>query len=205
MSRKLPVIPTLIVAPAVRTMIGLGIWQLQRARKRGAARPLCRRREPAADRLADLLPRPEPLPLFRHRRELPVSRRQARRAGQNRQGEPGSGHHRRLPHRRRRAGHERRARLVEGPDAGRAGAAGWSAGSSRPTSQPDAAGRGDAPAGAAASAAAVADHPQQPSVLCRPVVPLRRPRRSSTCWRCGKRAEGGGRWHDAADHASPTA
>ena len=31
MSRRLPVVPTLIVAAAVATMIGLGVWQLRRA------------------------------------------------------------------------------------------------------------------------------------------------------------------------------
>ncbi len=31
MSRRLPIIPTIIVAAAVATMIGLGVWQLQRA------------------------------------------------------------------------------------------------------------------------------------------------------------------------------
>ena len=32
MIRRLPIIPTIIVLAAVVTMIGLGIWQLQRAR-----------------------------------------------------------------------------------------------------------------------------------------------------------------------------
>ncbi len=31
MNRRLPIIPTIIVAAAVATMIGLGVWQLQRA------------------------------------------------------------------------------------------------------------------------------------------------------------------------------
>ncbi|HEX6072551.1 MAG TPA: SURF1 family cytochrome oxidase biogenesis protein, partial [Sphingomicrobium sp.] len=31
MIRRLPVIPTIVVAAAVAAMIGLGIWQLQRA------------------------------------------------------------------------------------------------------------------------------------------------------------------------------
>jgi cytochrome oxidase assembly protein ShyY1 len=30
MTRKLPIIPTILVALAVVTMIGLGIWQLER-------------------------------------------------------------------------------------------------------------------------------------------------------------------------------
>jgi surfeit locus 1 family protein len=32
MTRRIPVIPTLIVAAAVATMIALGIWQLRSAR-----------------------------------------------------------------------------------------------------------------------------------------------------------------------------
>ena len=32
MIRRLPVIPTIIVAAAVALMIGLGVWQLQRAK-----------------------------------------------------------------------------------------------------------------------------------------------------------------------------
>ena len=31
MTRKLPLIPTIVVAVAVAVMIGLGVWQLQRA------------------------------------------------------------------------------------------------------------------------------------------------------------------------------
>ena len=31
MSRRLPLVPTIIVAAAVAVMIGLGVWQLQRA------------------------------------------------------------------------------------------------------------------------------------------------------------------------------
>ena len=32
MKRRLPIIPTIIVLAAVATMIGLGVWQLQRAK-----------------------------------------------------------------------------------------------------------------------------------------------------------------------------
>jgi surfeit locus 1 family protein len=32
MTRRLPVVPTMVVAAAVALMIGLGIWQLQRAK-----------------------------------------------------------------------------------------------------------------------------------------------------------------------------
>ena len=36
MSRRLPLIPTLVVAAACLTMIGLGIWQLQRSQEKEA-------------------------------------------------------------------------------------------------------------------------------------------------------------------------
>ena len=75
MIRRWPLIPTILVAAAVATMIGLGIWQLQRrAGEARAARPPRRRAGPAADRLADravggaaaVVPRRDrPLPLRR--------------------------------------------------------------------------------------------------------------------------------------------
>ena len=36
MSRKLPLIPTILVALAVAAMIGLGIWQLERRKEKEA-------------------------------------------------------------------------------------------------------------------------------------------------------------------------
>ena len=36
MTRKLPIIPTILVALAVATMIGLGIWQLERRQQKEA-------------------------------------------------------------------------------------------------------------------------------------------------------------------------
>jgi cytochrome oxidase assembly protein ShyY1 len=69
--RRLPFIPTLIVAAAVATMIGLGIWQLQRASWKeallaeyGRAMAL-----PAVD-LDPLLARGAPLPELSFRRAL---------------------------------------------------------------------------------------------------------------------------------------
>ena len=54
MSRKLPLVPTIIVAAAVAVMIGLGVWQLQRAgEKSRLLAAICRGREAAADRLPD--------------------------------------------------------------------------------------------------------------------------------------------------------
>lgn len=69
--RRLPVLPTLIVAAAVATMIGLGVWQLHRAQWKerllaeyGAAAAL-----PALD-LDPLLARDGPLPPLAFRRVL---------------------------------------------------------------------------------------------------------------------------------------
>ena len=54
MIRRLPLIPTIVVLAAVAVMIGLGVWQLQRAHvEGGAARAICAGREAAADHLAD--------------------------------------------------------------------------------------------------------------------------------------------------------
>ena len=36
MTRKLPIIPTILVALAVATMIGLGFWQLERRQEKEA-------------------------------------------------------------------------------------------------------------------------------------------------------------------------
>jgi surfeit locus 1 family protein len=94
MIRRLPVIPTIIVAAAVAVMIGLGIWQLQRAKwKEGL---LARYAE--AERLPPItwptVPlRDAQLPLFRHATGVclrPVGRRAV--AGENRGGEPGYVH-----------------------------------------------------------------------------------------------------------------
>jgi surfeit locus 1 family protein len=91
MIRRLPIIPTLIVAAAVALMIGLGVWQLQRARwKEGL---LARYAE------AETLPpiafpggplRDDQLPLFRHATGVCL-RIAAKRAvaGENVGGEPG--------------------------------------------------------------------------------------------------------------------
>jgi len=91
MTRRLPIIPTLVVAAACLTMIALGIWQLQRSREKeallaryDAARgqpPIAFPMIPTAD---------EDLPLFRrasgHCLRV-ISRRTS--AGENRRGETG--------------------------------------------------------------------------------------------------------------------
>jgi cytochrome oxidase assembly protein ShyY1 len=94
MIRRLPVIPTIVVAAAVALMIGLGIWQLQRAKwKEGL---LARYAE--AEKLPPIswptVPlRNDQLPLFRHATGvcLRVTGQRAS-AGENRGGEPGYAH-----------------------------------------------------------------------------------------------------------------
>ncbi|HKU93606.1 MAG TPA: SURF1 family protein [Sphingomicrobium sp.] len=94
MSRRLPLVPTIVVAAAVALMIGLGVWQLQRAKwKEGLL---------ARYALAEKLPpivwptvplKDAELPLFRHATGMcvkPVSQRA--QAGENRSGEPGYVH-----------------------------------------------------------------------------------------------------------------
>ena len=94
MTRRLPLLPTIIVALAVAVMIGLGIWQLQRAQWK--ERLLAQYAQ--AQKLPPITwpttpPRTDELPLFRHATGVclrPVGRRAA--AGQNRAGESGYAH-----------------------------------------------------------------------------------------------------------------
>jgi cytochrome oxidase assembly protein ShyY1 len=91
MIRKLPLIPTLIVAAAVAVMIALGVWQLRRAVEKDALLERFR----AAQNLPPISFPTGPihekhLPLFRHSTGLcmePVAKRST--AGRNRAGEPG--------------------------------------------------------------------------------------------------------------------
>ena len=91
MIRRLPVIPTIIVAAAVAVMIGLGIWQLQRAKWKESLIA----RYAAAENLPPIVWPTAPvsddeLPLFRHATGVclhPVASRAI--AGENRSGEPG--------------------------------------------------------------------------------------------------------------------
>ena len=93
MTRNLPVVATSLVALAVLTMIGLGIWQLDRARWKDR---LIEQYETAA-KMPPLAfptaPATEPLPLFRWATGFclrPVSHRAT--AGQSRSGESGYVH-----------------------------------------------------------------------------------------------------------------
>jgi cytochrome oxidase assembly protein ShyY1 len=90
MIRKLPLIPTLLVAAAVAVMIGLGIWQLGRGEQKEA---LLATYHAAIDKPPiawPVMPPKEPLPLFRYATGnclQVVGFRTA--AGQNLKGEPG--------------------------------------------------------------------------------------------------------------------
>src|SRR5687767_12278890 len=93
MIRRLPIIPTIIVAAAVLTMIALGIWQLRRAEWKDA---LLARYEAAQALPAIAYPTApigDDLPLFRRASGLclqPVTQRAI--AGRNRKGETGYSH-----------------------------------------------------------------------------------------------------------------
>jgi cytochrome oxidase assembly protein ShyY1 len=89
--RRIPAIPTIVVLAAVAVMIGLGVWQLQRARWKEAMLAQYARAEqlppisfPTAPLHADQLP------LFRHATGmcLRVAGERAQ-GGENRAGEPG--------------------------------------------------------------------------------------------------------------------
>ena len=94
MTRRLPLLPTVVVAAAVALMVGLGVWQLQRAKwKEGL---LARYAE--GEKLPPIIWPTVPLkdaelPLFRHATGMcvkPVGQRA--QAGENRSGEPGYVH-----------------------------------------------------------------------------------------------------------------
>lgn len=90
MIRKLPIIPTILVALAVVTMIGLGLWQLERRQQKEA---LLASYAAAAGKPPigwPAIPPKEPLPLFRAATGNCLSVVGFRTApGQNVQGEPG--------------------------------------------------------------------------------------------------------------------
>jgi cytochrome oxidase assembly protein ShyY1 len=90
MTRRLPLVPTILVALAVMTMIGLGIWQLERRKEKEALLTTYA----AAANLPPIgwpsVPPKEPLPLFRAATGNCLSVVGFRTAaGQNRQGDPG--------------------------------------------------------------------------------------------------------------------
>ena len=90
MIRKLPIIPTILVALAVAVMIGLGIWQLQRKAEKDALLATYRAAEGKPPIGWPSMPLKEPLPLFRHATANCLQVVGFRTtAGQNQGGEPG--------------------------------------------------------------------------------------------------------------------
>ena len=94
MIRRLPLIPTLIVGSAVAVMIGLGVWQLQRAEWKERLLAQYAQAQKLAPVTWPTTPlRSDELPLFRHATGVclrPVGKRAV--AGQNRAGESGYAH-----------------------------------------------------------------------------------------------------------------
>lgn len=94
MIRRLPIIPTILVLAAVATMIGLGFWQLQRARWKDGLIARYAQAEKLPPVEFPTVPSPDAqLPLFRHATGMclrTVGERTA--AGENRGGEPGFVH-----------------------------------------------------------------------------------------------------------------
>ena len=94
MIRRLPILPTLVVALAVALMIGLGVWQLQRARlKEGLLTRYANAEKLPPISFPTAPVHTDQLPLFRYATGLcvrPVNQRAI--AGENRQGEPGYAH-----------------------------------------------------------------------------------------------------------------
>lgn len=94
MTRKLPLVPTIVVAAAVAIMIGLGIWQLQRAGEKNRLLELYAKAETLPPIAFPTLPiANDQLPLFRHATGVclrPVGRRTV--AGKGTSGEPGFVH-----------------------------------------------------------------------------------------------------------------
>ncbi len=90
MSRKLPLIPTILVGLAVAVMIGLGIWQLDRRQEKDALLATYRSAEGKPPIGWPAIPPKEPLPLFRHATGNCLQVMGFRTAaGQNLKGEPG--------------------------------------------------------------------------------------------------------------------
>jgi len=90
MTRKLPLIPTILVGLAVAVMIGLGIWQLDRRSEKEALLAAYRAAEGMPPVSWPTTPPVEPLPLFRHATGNCLQVMGFRTAaGQNLRGEPG--------------------------------------------------------------------------------------------------------------------
>ena len=94
MIRRLPVIPTIVVAAAVAAMIGLGVWQLQRAKWKAGLLARFEQAEMGPPITWPTVPlRKAQLPLFRHATGVclqPIGRRAV--GGESAAGEPGFVH-----------------------------------------------------------------------------------------------------------------
>jgi surfeit locus 1 family protein len=94
MTRRLPIVATIVVAAAVALMIGLGVWQLRRAQwKEGLLAQYARAETLPPIVFPTMLVRSDQLPLFRHATGVclrPAGQRA--QAGENRTGEPGYVH-----------------------------------------------------------------------------------------------------------------
>jgi cytochrome oxidase assembly protein ShyY1 len=92
--RRLPLIPTIVVAAAVAVMIGLGVWQLQRAEWKERLIARYTRAETLPPIAWPTVPlKADERPLFRHATGVclrPIGRRAV--AGENRAGENGYAH-----------------------------------------------------------------------------------------------------------------
>jgi cytochrome oxidase assembly protein ShyY1 len=94
MNRRLPIVPTIFVLAAVAIMVGLGIWQLQRAKwKDGLLERYAKAEQQPPITFPTVPVRDDQLPLYRHATGvcLRVVRQRAQ-AGENRAGEPGYVH-----------------------------------------------------------------------------------------------------------------
>ena len=88
--RRLPLLPTVIVAAAVLTMVGLGIWQLDRGSEKETLLASYRAALGQPPISWPIVPPKEPLPLFRSATGNCLQVTGFRTAaGQNRRGEPG--------------------------------------------------------------------------------------------------------------------
>src|SRR5512133_3668553 len=94
MTRRLPIVATIVVAAAVALMIGLGVWQLRRSQCKEGLLAQYARAETLPPIVFPTMPvRSDQLPLFRQATGVclrPVGQRA--QAGENRAGEPGYVH-----------------------------------------------------------------------------------------------------------------
>src|SRR5205085_12030025 len=91
MTRRVPVLASLVVAAAVAVLIGLGVWQLQRAKWKEGLLARYEQAEKLPPITWPTIPlKNDQLPLFRHATAMclkPVGKRAI--GGENRQGDPG--------------------------------------------------------------------------------------------------------------------